>query len=224
MSRGRERGQGFFGKERGQGGERVQAQERKPAARVEEPRKEEPRKEEPRRLGGFSIDSFKDLQELDDEFSVPLEQVLFQEVQENLKSVEPETTVLQEPANDPETSIFKELIPEAPVLREPVSRPETVSVLREPRPTAAPTSSRSRSRAQVTQRPEPAEPVRNQFSGVRPGPVEPTRNRFPAPTPAPSSDQSDQYEYYYDYLDQEDAAHNTDYDLVPLSNKVYNKY
>ena len=28
------------------------------------------------------------------------------------------------------------------------------------------------------------------------------------------------YEYYYDYLEDDSQGHNTDYDLVPLANKV----
>ena len=41
---------------------------------------------------------------------------------------------------------------------------------------------------------------------------------------APAVGGNDEYEYYYEYLEDEDGVedtrHNTDYDLVPLSNKV----
>ena len=43
--------------------------------------------------------------------------------------------------------------------------------------------------------------------------------------PVPADEKEDfEYEYYYDYLEDEDSRPNTEYDLVPLANKVRVKF
>lgn len=93
-------------------------------------------------------------------------------------------------------------------------------------------------RPQVTQprrkEPEPqakipirqARPQVNPFDRIVPQKSTPSRNRnlvrpeAPASPLEPVSNTEFEYEYYYDYLDDDHDKPNTDYDLVPLANKV----
>merc|ERR1711892_1035845 len=93
-------------------------------------------------------------------------------------------------------------------------------------------------RPQVTQprrkEPEPqakipirqARPQVNPFDKIVPQKSTPSRNRnlvrpeAPASPLGPVSNTEFEYEYYYDYLDDDHDKPNTDYDLVPLANKV----
>jgi len=70
----------------------------------------------------------------------------------------------------------------------------------------------------------PPRPV-NPFDKIVPEKTTPSRNRNLArPAQAaqqqPASNTEFEYEYYYDYLDDDHDKPNTDYDLVPLANKV----
>jgi hypothetical protein len=126
-----------------------------------------------------------------------------------------------------EQSIFNEILEKttpAPTRRPFIQRP------------LRPVSNRQRSRARAPLPPrtttpridildrfkfEPEQPVQESRPTSPPLRQEPARTRAPLRTTSPPVFE---YEYYYDYIDDiEDAVgggHSTDYDLVPLSNKV----
>ena len=104
--------------------------------------------------------------------------------------------------------------------RNPVSQARTpVSQARAPASQArAPVS---QPRAPVSQQRAPVSQQRAPVSQPR-APVSQTGASFVTEekTQAPKDQGAFEYEYYYDYLDTEDTRGNTEYDLVPLANKV----
>ena len=125
------------------------------------------------------------------------EQALFRVVQENLRNPEP---ALEKPSGRSRSRA--ETSTRIPVLNIAEPRPslDTFPVQETAFAPVAP-STRSKPRLRGS--------TRGEFGDVE------------RVVPTPGGTGESEYEYYYDYIDDgEESGHNTDYDLVPLSNKV----
>ena len=125
------------------------------------------------------------------------EQVLFRVVQENLRNPEP---ALEIPSGRSRSRA--ETSTRIPVLNIAEPRPslDTIPIQETAFAPVAP-STRSKPRLRGS--------TRGEFGDVE------------RVVPTSGSTGDSEYEYYYDYIeDGEESGHNTEYDLVPLSNKV----